>query len=86
MLALEIGRHVPPETSVNFYYTTRRDIQEDSTLRSHRRDNLLSYADLTFLFKNYFLLTHLFIYLGLKLHQHPKENASGSPGGSQLPL
>jgi hypothetical protein len=31
------------ETSVNFYQTTRRNIPEDSHLRTRRRENLISY-------------------------------------------
>jgi hypothetical protein len=31
------------ETSVNFYQTTRRYNPEDSHLRTHRRENLISY-------------------------------------------
>jgi hypothetical protein len=31
------------ETSVNFYQTTRRNIPEDSHLRTHRRGNLKSH-------------------------------------------
>jgi hypothetical protein len=48
-LALKKGRHITPETSVS-YYTTRLDIPEDSILRSHRCEKLLSYANLIFLF------------------------------------
>jgi hypothetical protein len=33
------------ETSVSFYHTTRRNIQEDSRLHSRRRQNLKSHLD-----------------------------------------
>jgi hypothetical protein len=33
------------ETSVNFYETTRRNVQEDSHLYTHRRENLKSHGN-----------------------------------------
>jgi hypothetical protein len=35
------------ETLVNFYQTTRRYNPEDSHLRTHRRENLKSYKEIT---------------------------------------
>jgi hypothetical protein len=36
------------ETLVNFYQTTRRYDPEDSHLRTHRRDNLKSYLEISY--------------------------------------
>jgi hypothetical protein len=44
LIALMILAAVAPETLVNFYQTTWRYNQEDSHLRTHRRENLKSYS------------------------------------------
>jgi hypothetical protein len=45
------------ETLVNFYQTTRRYNPEDSHLRTHRRENLKSYQDLSVHFQT--MLQHV---------------------------
>jgi hypothetical protein len=42
-IALMMEAAKTSETLVNFYQTTRRYNQEDSHLRTHRRENLKSY-------------------------------------------
>jgi hypothetical protein len=44
LIALMMGTAKAPETLVNFYQTTRRYNQENSQLRTHRRENLKSYT------------------------------------------
>jgi hypothetical protein len=39
----EDGGYVSSETSVDFHWTPRRYIPEDSTRHDHRRENLKSY-------------------------------------------
>jgi hypothetical protein len=48
LIALIMEAVITPETSVNFYQTTQRNIPEDSLLHSRHRDNLKYHFFITY--------------------------------------
>jgi hypothetical protein len=73
LIALMIEAASAPETSVNFYQTTRRNIPQESHLHTFRRENLKSHTVITSLniINKLILVMEKFVFLAVRTSSSP---------------